>query len=223
MNLFTRITATIGATAETAVSRFENHDAIAHSALSEARQSVAQAGIRHKRLKRSVDEIRASIDACEKQEQQWTMRAQKLAKTDQNRAIQCLEQRQLCRDQLATHTQNLNKHEALEAGMADRLKQLETRLLSMNNQREEMRSRESLAQATQVMDRVDNKGSDGVDAIFERWELNISDTEFRNGIQLDEVSSASSLQREMDDEERKIALKDELAALIAENKESNHE
>lgn len=223
MNLFTRITATIGATAETAVSRFENHDAIAQSALIEARQAVAQAGIRHKRLKRSVDEIRMSIEACEKQEKQWTVRAQKLAQTDEGKAIQCLEQRQRCRDQLVTHNQNLNKHEALEVGMSDRLKQMETRLQSMNNQREEMRSRESLAQATQVMDRVDNQGSDGVDAVFERWELNISDTEIRARIQQDEVSSVSSLQREMDEEERNIALRDELAALVTQNEEINHE
>jgi predicted DNA-binding protein (UPF0251 family) len=58
MNLFTRITATIGATAETAVSRFENHDAIAQSALTEARQAVAQVGIRHKRLRRYGGDIR---------------------------------------------------------------------------------------------------------------------------------------------------------------------
>lgn len=223
MNLFSRITATIGATAETAVSRFENHDAIAESALIEARQAVAKSRIRHQRLQRSVDEIRTSLDACEKQAQKWTTRAQKLASTDEARAMQCLEQRQFCREQIKQHRQNLSKHESLEAGMADRLKQMETRLQSMMSQRNEMQSRESLARATQVMDRIDNQGSDGVDAIFERWELSISDTEIRNDVMQDELSNVPSLQRELDEEERQETLQAELAELMAESREKNHD
>ena len=223
MNLFTRITATIGATAETAVSRFENHDAIAQSALIEARQAVAKARIRHQRLRRSVDDIRSNLDTCEKLEQTWTTRAQKLAYSDQARALQCLEQRQICREQLANHSQNLKKHETLEAGMTDRLQQMERRLQSMISQRNEMQSRESLARATQEMDRIDNQGHDGVDAIFERWELTISDTEIRNEVHHDELSSQPSLQRELDEEERQATLKDELAALMAEGEEKKHD
>lgn len=223
MNLFSRITATIGATAETAVSRFENHDAIAESALIEARQAVAKSRIRHQRLQRSVDEIRTSLDACEKQAQKWTTRAQKLASTDEARAMQCLEQRQFCREQIEQHRQNLSKHESLVAGMADRLKQMETRLQSMVSQRNEMQSRESLARATQVMDRIDNQGSDGVNAIFERWELSISDTEIRNDVMHDELSNVPSLQRELDEEERQETLQAELAELMAESQEKNHD
>ena len=223
MNLLTRITATIGATAETAVSRFENHEAIAQSALVEARQAVAKARIRHQRLAKSVGDIRSTIQTSEAQINQWTIRAQKLAQSDENRALECLTERQRCREKLTKDTQNLAQHETLEAELADRLKRLETRLQTMVNQCNEMRSRESLAQATQVMDRVDNKSRDGVDAIFERWELNISDAEIRNSVHLDDVSSVSSLQRQMGEEERTEALKDELAVLLAENKEINHE
>jgi len=219
MNLLARITATIGATAESAVSKFENHDAIAHSALVEARQAVAQALIRHKRLRRSVDEIRTNIEESEKQIEQWTKRAQDLAKTDESRAIQCLEHRRLCREQLTNHKQNLSKHEILEQGMSEKLKQLETRLQSMTTQHEEMRSRESLAQATRVMNKVRNQGGDGVDAIFERWELNISDTEVFNEVQQIGDSCVSSLQREMDEDEKNSALKGELLALLSESEE----
>lgn len=223
MNLFTRITATIGASAESAVSQFENHDAIAQSALLEARQAVAKARTRQQRLKRSVDDIRTNCKACERQEQLWTTRAQKLAKTDELRAMQCLEQRQLCRDQLNKLTQNLYKHESLEASMAERLKRMESRLNSMINQRNEMQSRESLARATQVMDRIDNQGHDGVDAIFERWENTISETEVWNEVRHSEISDASSLERELDEEERLATLKDELALLVSNSDEKNHD
>lgn len=215
MNLFARISATLGATAETAVSRFENHDAIAESALLEARQAVAKARVRHQRLVKSVDEIRASLGRSEEQAQRWTMRAQNLASTDEQKALQCLEQRKLCQEQAANHSQNLAKHEDLAAGMASRLKHMEERLQGMVSQRDEMRSRESLAKATQVMDRIDHQGRDGVDAVFERWELNISDTEIRNGAHQDDSCAMPSLQRELDEQERQEELQDELAELIA--------
>ncbi len=38
----------------------------------------------------------------------------------------------------------------------------------MTHQRNEMRSRESLAKATDVLDRIDSHSAGGVDAIFER-------------------------------------------------------
>ena len=61
MNLFTRITATLGATAEHAVSRFENHDAIAESALVQAHQALAKARIRHRHLQKAGDDILSLI------------------------------------------------------------------------------------------------------------------------------------------------------------------
>jgi len=223
MNLFTRISATLGATADNAVSRFENHDAIAQTALAEARQALASARIRHQRLMRSTDEIRANLETAEEQVQQWTLRAQKLATTDEARAMQCLEQRQLSRQQVNSHLLNLCKHEDMASSMANRLEQMETRLRNMVGQRDEMRSRESLARATRVMDRIDNQGRDGVDAIFERWELTIGETEIGDDRYHHEFDNVSSLQREMDEEERQAALKDELAALVEESKETCHE
>lgn len=223
MNLFTRISATMGATAETAISRFENHDAIAQSALTEARQAVAKARIRQQRLTRSVADIRMRLEAAEKQAQQWKLRAQNLAQTDEKRAMQCLEHRQECRKQIENHLLNLCRHEDLATDMANRLKQMEIRLHNMMGQREEMRSRESLARATQVMGRVDNHGRDGVEAIFERWELAIGDTEIHNELYYDNINSVPSLQREMDEEERQAALKDELAALLEDSEETGHE
>lgn len=219
MNLFARITATLGATAETAVSRFENHDAVAQCALIEARQEIAKARIRHRRLIRSVDEIRETIERTETQARLWTERAKKHAVLEEQKAMQCLEQRQLCREQLEGYRQNLDKHENLAAGIAERLRQMEARFQSMDNQRNEMRSRESIARATQVMDRIDNRSGDGVDAVFERWELHLSDAEIRNDVQQEDVQDVSSLQRQMEEEERQARLKDELVALLSDSEE----
>lgn len=72
MNVFTRISATLSATAENALKRFENHDAIAHSVLIGARRAIAQAQIRQQRMSRQLDDIRKTLADAENQEQLWT-------------------------------------------------------------------------------------------------------------------------------------------------------
>ena len=216
MNLFTRITATLGATADQAVSRFENHDAIAESALVQARQALAKARIRHNRLQKAGDDIRTRLEKQHTDEQSWTARARTLADNeDQERAIECLAHRRTCRERIDAMEAELRRHDAIEEGMTIRLQEMEQRLQAMTQQRNEMRSRESLAKATQVMDHVDSDGRDGVDAVFERWELSISDTEIRSEVQQDVVSTKSSLQRELEAQEQQALLQDELAALMA--------
>jgi len=92
---------------------------------------------------------------------------------------------------------------------------MEERLQLMTQQRNVMRSRESLAKATQVMDRADSNGRSGVNAVFERWELSISDTEIAGEAQHESITTKPALQRELEAQEEKAALNDELAALMA--------
>lgn len=219
MKLFTRISATLSATAENAVNRFENHDAIAQSALVEARRAIARARIRHQRMTRQLGDLRKTLADAENQEQLWTTRAQKFADSDQTRALQCLEHRMQCRANIEQHMQTLNKHEAHEQQMAKRLKDMQDRLHSMETQHNEMRSRESLAKATKVLDRIDHDGHDGVNAVFERWELAISDDEIESNAFQGTQSALPTLEKELEMEEHNAALKDELTELIAARKD----
>ncbi len=90
MNLFTRITATLGTTADSAVSRFENHDAIAQSALVRARQAMTKARIRYNHLRSAVDGIRSRLDSANHNVEQWTSRARKLAASDEQKRLNAL-------------------------------------------------------------------------------------------------------------------------------------
>ena len=146
----------------------------------------------------------------------WTARARTLADCeDQDRALECLAHRRTCRERIDAIEDELRRHDAIEEGLTTRLREMEQRLQAMTHQRDEMRSRESLAKATQVMDRVDSDGRDGVDAVFERWELSICDTEIRSDVQQDVVSTKTPLQRELEAQEQKAALLDELQTLMA--------
>ncbi len=213
MNLFTRITATLGATADSAVSRFENHDAIAESALVPARQAVTKARIRHNHLRKAGDDIRQRLSSAQTEADRWTERARKLAETDEQKALECLEYRRSSLDLVSSLGDELAAHEAMEESLTNRLTQMQQRLDGMTHQRNAMRSRESLAKATDVLDRIDTASEHGVDAIFERWEVSISDTEMRHEIHQDIVTTKPLLQREFEAEEKQAALQLELAQL----------
>ena len=215
MNLFSRITATLEHSANCAVRRFENHDAIAETSLAHARQALCKANQRYHRLQNSGDDLRTRLADKQTEAEQWTTRACKSASTDESRALECLALRKRCHEQIHQLEQSLVKHETLEDQLCTQLKTMQSRLEQMSDQRNEMRSRESMAEAVQVMDRIDSTGADSVDAVFERWEMSIADTEIRREIHTDLTSTKPPLQRELEAEEREEDLRDELAELVA--------
>lgn len=221
MNLFTRITATLGATADKAVSQFENHEAIADGALLQARQALARARVRHATLQKASTDLQSTIEGQEKQIQLWTDRAIKLAPDSETKALTCLEHKQQCEQSLIAMREAHSKQEMLVATMQGRLNQMEQKLQSMIRQRDAMRSRESVAKANAVMDRISPEGKEDVDAVFERWEMSISDAEIHSDAYRMPDVSKSVLEHQLDTEERQDALKAELADLVKASGDSN--
>ncbi|MFK7856009.1 MAG: PspA/IM30 family protein [Granulosicoccus sp.] len=223
MNLFTRITATLGATADQAVSRFENHEAIAETAFKAARQAVVKARIQHTRVTRDSNELRARVDELKKDEIAWTRRAKEIALEDEAKALECLSQRHRCRELLAQTQARLTKHEQVELEVCKRVQEMEHRLEQINLQRNQMRSRESVAKAIDVMSRIESDGQDSVDAVFDRWEISIGETEMRGEVYQAMAGNKESLQREYESKEHADELKSELDALLNEDSENLHE
>ncbi len=211
MKLFTRITATLNATAESAVARFENHEAITESALKKIRQTVSEARVRHERVVRDGKEIQRTIATLNEQIEQWTERARLSAAEDESRAIACLDRRATCRTQLAHANESLAQHVMQESQTRDRLQQMQLRLEQVNLQRNQLRSRESVAKATQALNSVDGPvPSAGINELFERWEVSIGESEIHNEVH---GTPPDPLIHEFETEERRVNLQRELAEL----------
>jgi len=211
MKLFTRISATLNASAESAVSRFENHEAIADSALKTIRQSASEARVRHQRVVRDGQEIRRSIQGLNQQIEQWTSRAKDCAAVDENRALACLERRAACRAQLAQFEDALQQHSMLEARAHSNLEQMQARLEQVTLQRNQLRSRESVAKATQALNAVDGRGAAGIEEVFERWEVTIGESEVQGEVY---AASPDPLAHEFESLEKQEGLQNELAELM---------
>lgn len=211
MKLFTRITATLNATAESAVARFENHEAITESALRKIRETVSEARVRHNRVVRDGEAIRQTIASLNEQIEQWTERARLSAADDESRALACLDRRAVCRTQLTYANESLTQHFALESQTKDRLEQMQRRLEQIILQRNQLRSRDSMAKATQALNSVDGAApSAGINELFERWEVSIGESEIHNEVH---GAPADALMHEFDTQERQMNLQRELAEL----------
>ncbi len=211
MKLFTRITATLNATAESAVARFENHEAITESALKTIRQAVSEARVRHERVVRDGQEIRRTVATLNEQISQWTERARLSTADDETRALACLDRRAACRAQLIHANESLAQHALLETQTRDRLEQMQLRLEQINLHRNQLRSRESVAKATQALNSVDGSApSAGINELFERWEVSIGESEIHNEVH---STPADPLMHEFETEERRVNLQRELAEL----------
>lgn len=211
MKLFTRITATLNATAESAVARFENHEAITESALRRIRQTVSEARIRHERVVRDGQEIRRTIASLNEQIGQWTARASRSAAEDESRALACLDRRAACRAQLAHANESSAQHVVLESQTRDRLQQMQRRLEQIILQRNQLRSRESVAKATQALNSVEGSApSAGINDLFERWEVSIGESEIHNEVH---GTPPDPLMNEYETAEKRLDLQRELAEL----------
>lgn len=211
MKLFTRISATLNAGAESAVSRFENHEAIADSALKAIRQNVSEARVRHQRVVRDGQQIRNSIQSLKVQIDQWSERARASASDDESRALACLERRASCRKQLAQAEDALQQHLTLEAQASCRLEQMQARLEQITLQRNQLRSRESVAKASRALNAVDGNGDSGINELFERWEVNIGESEIHNEVH---ACAPDPLAHEFETAEKQDSLQHELEELL---------
>ena len=124
---------------------------------------------------------------------------------------------------LAQTQERLSRHEQLESDVYKRLQQIERRLEQINQQRNQMRSRESVAKAMDVMGRVEADGQDSVEAVFDRWEISIGETEMRGEAYQSIVDTKDPLAREYESIEHASELKSELEALLADTVKAQHE
>jgi len=218
MNLLTRITATLTATAEKTVSRVENHDAIVDAAIRDTRRAASQAKVRYSRVVKDGEALRSNVEQMREKEKLWTRRATESATVDKNKAMACLQRRNECRTQRIKLEASLAQHQTQEQTLTASIKTIENRLREITQQRNQMRSRESTVKALEVINRIDDDAGYGIDDAFDRWSMNISETELTVG----SINAEDSLEVEFTSAEERAALAADLAKLIAEPG-TNHE
>jgi phage shock protein A len=215
MSLIQRISATFTSSVDRAVSRIENHDAIINAALKDTRRAAARSRVRLERVRRDGNALKTRFRELETAAARWTDRARSIGGEDETRALECLHRRRECLAQLENLKESIARHDELEQRIGEQVQTIEERIKEVTEQRNMMRSRQSVAEAMHAMNSVQGDSAIDIEDTFDRWEINLGETEILFGT----THTSDPLDTAFLQEEDKADLRAELEEMLERDKE----
>ena len=215
MSLIRRISTSITSTVDRAVSKVENHDAIINAALRDTQQAAARSRVRLERVRKDGHGLRTKQGNLEVAVKRWTERARTVAAEDEAKALECLRRKKECELQLRNLAESIAKHDELESRIAEQVKKIDARITEVSQQRNMMRSRQSVAEAMRTIHDVEGVSYGDIEDTFDRWEINLGEAEILTG----SVSDSDALETAFIAEEEAEELRAELSILLKEDEE----
>lgn len=216
MRLFKRISTTVSSSIDKAVSRVENHDAIINAALRETQQAAARSRVRLVRVQKDGNNLKTRRQELQTAASQWEERAKNVAGSDETKALECLRRRKECQTQAVNLEASIEKHRELESRISENLKKIDARIGEVSHQRNMMRSRQSVAEATRIINNIEGVSYGEIEDTFDRWEINLGESEIISG----SCPSTDSLESAFLVEEDQTSLRAELADLLNKDNEA---
>ena len=215
MSLIRRISTSITSSVDRAVSKVENHDAIINSALRDTQQAAARSRVRLARVLKDGHALKTRHANLQIAVSRWTERAKSIGATDESKALECLRRRKDCETQLQNLQLSIEKHDELEARIAEQVKKIEARIGKVSQQRNMMRSRQSVAEAMRTINNIEGVSYGEIEDTFDRWEINLGETEILMGAS----STTDPLDSTFLAEEDTAELRAELSVLLQQEEE----
>ena len=215
MSLIRRISTSITSSVDRAVSKVENHDAIINAALRDTQQAAARSRVRLERVRKDGHSLKTRHANLLLAISRWTERAKSIGAADEAKALECLRRRKDCEMQLQNLELSIEKHEELESRIAEQVKKIEVRIGEVAQQRNMMRSRQSVAEAMRTINNIEGVSYGEIEDTFDRWEINLGETEILMGAN----SPSDPLDTAFLAEEDMAELRAELSVLLKQDEE----
>jgi phage shock protein A len=215
MSIFRRISTSITSSVDRAVSKVENHDAIINSALRDTQQAAARSRVRLERVRKDGHNLKTRRGNLQLAVLRWAERAKSVASQDEAKALECLRRRKDCEKQLHNLEDSIEKHDELEARIGEQVKKIEARIGEVAQQRNMMRSRESVAEAMRTINNIEGVSYGEIEDTFDRWEINLGETEIMMGA----ATTSDPLDSAFLTEEETTELRAELGELLKTDEE----
>jgi phage shock protein A len=217
MSLIRRISTSITSSVDRAVSKVENHDAIVNAALRETQQAAARSRVRLKRVQKDGRSLKTRHANLKEAVGRWTERARSVAADDESKAIECLRRRKELEQTIQNLEESIAKHDELETRVSRQVKKIEARIGEVAQQRNMMRSRQSVADAMQTIHNIEGVSYGEIEDTFDRWEINLGETEILMGA----ATNSDPLESAFLAEEDTAELRAELEDLLQSDKEDS--
>ncbi|MEE9334902.1 MAG: PspA/IM30 family protein [Granulosicoccaceae bacterium] len=221
MNLFKRIVTTVHSGVDRTVASMENHEAIVDAALKESREAVVRAKARLTRLEKDGMQQHNRVTELSSEIELWADRAVACADTDRQKALACLQRKKLREKTLIIAREQLDEHGRIIKRVRGSIDESTNRVEALQQQRNQMRSREAAAQAGSIVYTLDGRMGDDVENAIERWEVKVGQSELLNDSHLYTDLSTDELAEGFDTNEENERLEAELDALVTQGSNSN--
>lgn len=190
------------------VSRIENHEAVAQSAIAEVRAAAARASVRLRQVRADGARQRERLAALRESEAGWRERARRRA-DDEATALECLRRSRRDARRAADLADRVREHERVEKQLAADVATVEERLLQLEAQHHVLATRQSRAEALRGAQHASAPFGSDLQEIFGRWEVQVAEREFAGGC----FDAGDALEEDFDREEEEASLRAELDAL----------
>lgn len=177
MSIFRRIVTTVHSSVDRTLATMENHEAVVDAALKESRQAVVRAKVRLARLEKDARQQRDRVTEITSEIDLWNERAAAVAHEDRPKALACIARRKRREKDLSVAREQLAEHETITRRVRGSIEESSSRVVALQNQRNQMRSREAAAQAGSIVNSLDGKVGHDVEAAIERWEVTVGEAE----------------------------------------------
>lgn len=214
MKTFKRWTTGIFSRVDWAVSQIENQEALINSALKDSREAVAKAKVQLGRVRQDGVRLQQKLQTEEENISRWRERATQIAKTDEQRALECLKRSKKAIQQRDQFQVRVKEHGQVEQQLAKDVAGMEERLAELTEKRNLMRTRQSRAEALTNIQACSSETGTEVDDIFDRWEMRVTEKELTT----ESTLSADSFEESFVVEETESELREELQQLLDQEK-----
>ena len=216
MSIFKRLSTTLVSRVDQIVGELENHDAVIQATLDEMRKKIAQAKVNLAQVQREETKLKQQIETRENEIQRWRQRAVTSAKTDEAKALTCLQRSQQCENEAARLKENLDTYQQTSQQLSQDIAQSEAQLAEVSQKQTLMRARQSSSAALNTANKSVDDENRQLEDTFDRWEVKVCQAEMRN----DSLPVIDPLEKTFAAEEEQKALRQQLAELLAEEKKS---
>jgi len=163
------------------VSRIENHEALAQSAIRGVRQAAARANVQLRRVREDGARQRARLEELRGAEAAWRDRARAKADEDESAALECLRRSKEAARRGAVLASRLAEHERVEVQLAADVAKIDERLTVLEEQRNVLVTRQSRAEALSSVRQAHELDTGDPDEVFGRWETRVAEREYEGG------------------------------------------
>ena len=195
MNNFRKIFISIKSQVDSIADDFENHEALAETAINDLQQLAVSTRQHAFRIDKMINHYQQQLTDLEKQAALWSERAIKVRTEDEQKALQCVKRLRAVKQQIDQITKQLDESENQASSIQVDVQAIQEQILKLKTKKELLAARQNRSQLQNSLQGSTISSID-VERVFDRWEGSVVGDEFVSSQQQDPLSNTFDQQEE---------------------------